>query len=152
MHCAVVAIDVELKRARPLDEERPPLLKERLERVEVDDRRIGFDLAEVGIGGRGQREPRPQRVLQVEPDRAGRIGALDRAGCRSSACSDTLPSVYGSSSSFFGVPAHPQPAHLGELRDEPVGVARQQRPRRRLRQTADLADHGEADGTAIACC
>ena len=65
---------LKLERARPFDEERPPLREERLERVEVDDRRIGFDLAEVGIRRGREREAGRQRVLQVEPDRAARIG------------------------------------------------------------------------------
>ena len=73
---AVVAVHVEAEGAGALDEERPPLGEERLERVEVHDRRIGFDLAEVGIDRRGQRQPGRHRVLQVEPERAAGIGRV----------------------------------------------------------------------------
>ncbi len=55
---AVVAVHVEAERAGALDEERPPLREEGLERIEVDDRRIGFDLAEVGVRRGRQREAR----------------------------------------------------------------------------------------------
>ena len=41
------------------------------------------------------------------------------------------------------------PQHLGELRDEAVGVAREQRPGRDLVQAAHLAHQREADGAAI---
>ena len=46
---AVVAVRVEAEVAGSLDEERPPLVEERLERRQVDDRRIGLDLAEVRV-------------------------------------------------------------------------------------------------------
>ena len=48
-----------------LDEERAPLVEDRLERREVHDRRIRFDLAEVGIDRRVQREVRPEPVLEI---------------------------------------------------------------------------------------
>ena len=105
-----------------LDEERPPLLEERLERVEVDDRGIGFDLTEVGIHRRGQREARAQRVLQVESHRARRIGTLVRAGCRSPGLSDRLPTVYGSSSSFFGEPPILSPRTSANCETKPLAL------------------------------
>ena len=55
---AVVAVQVEGEHAGALDEERPPLGEERLEAAQVHDRRIGLDLAEVGIHRRGQRDAR----------------------------------------------------------------------------------------------
>ena len=146
---AVVAVHVELERARAFDEERPPLLEERLERVEVDDGGVGFDLAEVGIGRRGQREARAHRVLQVEADRAGRIGALRRADCRSPGCSDEAAERCTAAARASSARPPSQAAHLGELRHEAVGVARQQRPRGGLGQPADFANHGEADRAAV---
>ena len=104
---AVVAVHVEAERAGALDEERPPLGEERLEGIEIDDGRIGFDLAEVRIRRRGQREARRHRVLQVEADRAagiGRIRSADRR--RRPARVSTLPSEYGISSKRFGAPRH----------------------------------------------
>src|SRR5262249_32982062 len=53
---AVPAVGVEAEGAGSLDEERPALVEEGLERREVDDGRIRFDLAEVGVERRGERE------------------------------------------------------------------------------------------------
>ena len=58
---AEVAEDV-----RPLDEERALLLEERLERGQVDDRRIDFDLAEVGIDRAVERQVAADPVLEVD--------------------------------------------------------------------------------------
>ena len=52
------AVDAELEEAVPFDEERPLLRKEGLEGAEVEDRRIGLDLAEVGIDRAGERQVR----------------------------------------------------------------------------------------------
>ena len=46
----------EIERAGAGDEERPLLREERLERREIHNRRIGFDLTEVGINRRVERE------------------------------------------------------------------------------------------------
>jgi hypothetical protein len=53
---AVAAVEAEVEGAGAFDEERPPLGEEGFERGQVDDRRIGFDLAEVRIDRRGQRQ------------------------------------------------------------------------------------------------
>ena len=55
-----------------LGEERPPLLEERLELREVDDRRIHLDLAEVRVEGGVEREAARHAVLQVEAGRRRR--------------------------------------------------------------------------------
>jgi hypothetical protein len=47
-------------------EERPALLEERLEGRQVDLGRVGFDLPEVGVDGRVQREVRPQAHPEVQ--------------------------------------------------------------------------------------
>src|SRR6185503_21218485 len=57
-----------------LDEEGPPLREEGLERRQVDDRRIHFDLAEVGVDGRVEREVGRQQVLEIGT--GPRIGVL----------------------------------------------------------------------------
>ena len=75
---AVVAVEVEAEDAGAFDEERPPLREERLERGQVDDGGIRFDLTEVGIHRAGQRQPGPQRVLQIEAERCVRIGRRAR--------------------------------------------------------------------------
>src|SRR3712207_7000560 len=51
---------------RSFDEERPPLLEERLERGEVELRRVRLDLPEVGVDRRVEREVRREAVLDVE--------------------------------------------------------------------------------------
>ena len=70
----------EAEDVQPFGEERPLLRIERLELAEVDDGRIDFDLAEVGIDRAGQREARRQRVLQIESRR--------RRGSRGSGAAD----------------------------------------------------------------
>ena len=50
-----------------LDEERPLLRKLDLVLREVDERRIGVDLTEVGVDGRGHGEPGQRPQLRVEP-------------------------------------------------------------------------------------
>ena len=106
---AVVAVDRKLEGARSLDEERPPLLEERLEGVEVDDRRIGFDLTEIGIGRRGHGETRAAARTsdRARPSPAGSVRSV--SGLSLDGSRYTLPSVYGRSSSFFGVPAMRRP-------------------------------------------
>ena len=94
--------------------------------------------------------PGVTRVLQVETDRAARIGRARSADCRRRPGRvSTLPSVYGISSKRLRRARHLQAAHLAELRDEAVGVARQQRPGRRLGEAADLANHREAHRAAV---
>ena len=61
----LVAIDVEPKDPRALDEERPPFLEERLEDGEVEHRRIRFHLPEVGVHRAIERQVRRETVLQV---------------------------------------------------------------------------------------
>jgi hypothetical protein len=48
-----------------LDEERAPLLEELLEGREVHHRRVGLDLAEVGVDGGVHREVGGEAVLEV---------------------------------------------------------------------------------------
>src|SRR5439155_6487758 len=68
-NCAAVvdgsAVHVEPKDPGALDEEGAPLLEERLERSEVEHRRIGFDLPEIGIDRGIEGEVRSEPVLQV---------------------------------------------------------------------------------------
>jgi hypothetical protein len=71
-HVAVAAL--ELIGARALDEERTFLGKVRLERAEIHDCGIGFDLTEVWIDGPGQIQRRRDRVLDVDADRQATIG------------------------------------------------------------------------------
>ena len=79
------------KVARSFDEERPPLGEERLERVEVDDGRVGLDLAEVRVDRGRQRQARGQRVLEVGADRALPGSGDLRTGCPASdGCVDHL--------------------------------------------------------------
>ena len=75
---AIVAVHVEAEDPRALDEEGPPLREERLEGAEIDDRGIGFDLAEVRVHRCRQREPRRDRILHVEAERGTRVDALDQ--------------------------------------------------------------------------
>ena len=62
-----VAVDVEAEQPGALDEERAPLLEERLEGAEVEHRGIGLDLAEVRIDRAVQREVGRDAVLEVGP-------------------------------------------------------------------------------------
>ena len=86
-----MAVETEVEVARAFDEERPPLGEERFERRQVDDRGIGFDLAEVRIDRRRERQARRERVLQVQADGAARMPTLSAAGCRRSAASSGRP-------------------------------------------------------------
>ncbi|MCA9764609.1 MAG: dihydrodipicolinate synthase family protein, partial [Gemmatimonadetes bacterium] len=61
-----VAARVRAEDLGALDEERPLLGERDLEGVEVDDRRIGLDLAEVGVEGGVEGEPGPEPELEVE--------------------------------------------------------------------------------------
>src|SRR5205085_11152408 len=61
-------VHVEAKDPRALDEERPLLPEKRLERREVEHRRIGLDLAEVRIDRGVEREVRGDAVLQAATD------------------------------------------------------------------------------------
>ncbi len=64
-----------------LDEERPALGEEQLEPAEVDLGRVGLDLPEVRVHGRGQCEVTRQPVLEVGADARGRLGrAVERVG------------------------------------------------------------------------
>ena len=99
---AVVAVDVELEDAGAFDEERAPFGKERLERGKIDDRRIGFDLAEVGVDRAGQRQAGLDRVLQVDASRSVGVSSLESELPCSTVCVFTSPTTYGTTSSRFG--------------------------------------------------
>ena len=68
--------------ALPLQEERALLVVEGLVGRQVDDRRVGFHLAEVRVDGRVQREVRGEADLRVEPDRSPCRRRPRRRGCR----------------------------------------------------------------------
>src|SRR5207247_7643494 len=80
---AVVATDVEPKQTLALEEEGSLLGEKSLEAGEIDHRRIGFDLAEVGIDGRVDGEvggdadleigSNPRVVSLLESRRARRV-------------------------------------------------------------------------------
>src|SRR5205807_5187385 len=59
------AIHVEAKDPRPLDEERPPLLEERLERRKVEHAGVRLHLAEVGVDRSVHGEVRGDAVLEI---------------------------------------------------------------------------------------
>src|SRR5436309_3825182 len=60
-----VAVHTEIEDARSFHEERAPLLIERLEGREIDDRRVRLDLAEVGVYGRIDGDVRSDAVFDV---------------------------------------------------------------------------------------
>ena len=63
------AVHVHLELPRTLDEERPFLLKKRLERREVEHPRVRFDLAEVRVDCGIELQVRRHAVLKVTADR-----------------------------------------------------------------------------------
>ena len=145
----VVAVHVEAERAGALDEERPPLREECFEGVEVDDGRVGLDLAEVRIGRGRQGEARGHRVLQVEAHRGARIRRMrQRVAFLDVVRLDSAHRVRHQLEALRGA-AQPDAAHLRELRHEPVGVARQQRPGGDLVEARDLADDGKPHRAAL---
>ena len=64
-----VAVELELVQPRPLDEEGALLGVEGLERREVEDGRVGFDLAEVGIHRRIERDVGCDAEFQIGASR-----------------------------------------------------------------------------------
>ena len=62
------AVHPEREQPLALDEEGSPLLEEGLERAEVELRRVGLDLAEVGVHRRVEQEVGGDPVLEVAPD------------------------------------------------------------------------------------
>ena len=91
---AVVAVQIEGEHAGAFDEERPALGEERLEAAQVHDRGIGFDLPEVGIHRRRQRDARAQRVLQVRARRCAFASCGETSGLPGSAgCVFTCPTA-----------------------------------------------------------
>ena len=65
----LAAVDVEAEQSAAGDEERPPLVEERLVRREVEHRRIGFDLPEVRVDRRVEREVRRDAILEIAAER-----------------------------------------------------------------------------------
>ncbi len=63
--------------AGALDEERATFLETRLERRQIDDGRVDFDLAEIRIGRRRQREVRRDAVARVEAGGGVHVVLLD---------------------------------------------------------------------------
>ena len=64
----VAAVGVELEDPRALEEERPALAVEGLERGQIELRRIGFHLAEVGVDRRVERQVRREPDLEIGAD------------------------------------------------------------------------------------
>ena len=139
------------KMPEPFDEERPALGEERLEGVEVDDRRVGLHLAEVGIDGGRQRERRGDGVLHVEaelprPDRSARsAGRLPRRRSSRFADACTAPARAASASRQRAgrAPRRTATRNPLALRDSSGHVEVSFR-------RADLANHREAHGSAAA--
>ena len=141
---AVVAVHIEAEDARAFDEERTPLRKERFKGAEIDDRRVGFHLPEVGVDRRGQRQRRRDRVLHVEADRRARVHALDERVAvlgLGRQIADRVRKELEPPRRARELEA----VQLAELRDDAVGALRDERPGRRLVVACNLSRERQAE-------
>ncbi len=75
-----LVFELEVEDLAPLEEERPLLLVEGLVGGQVDDRRVGFHLAEVGVHGGVEREIGREADLRVDAARARAVGSAAHHG------------------------------------------------------------------------
>ena len=141
-----VAVELELIEARSLDEERPLLGIERLERREIEDGGIRLDLAEVGVDGRVERDVRRQAQLQVGA--GGEILAAAEARVRQCSLHVLGHDVRRQLDPTVGrdVADAVEPA---QLRRESVAVGRVEGPGVAFGAPLEIAPDTEAEGVAL---
>src|SRR6266540_2286002 len=137
-----IAVHTKIENARSFDEERAPLLIERLEGREIDDGRVGFDLAEIGVHGRIDGDVRCDAVLDVRTavvllvalESRGRLVLQHRIRCH-------LEAPWSGQAL--------EPHDVAELRHEAAARRAVQGPTHALAPVAvDVAPDGESEGVA----
>jgi hypothetical protein len=136
------AIDVELEERVALDEERAPLLEERLERRQVQHGWIRLDLTEVGIGRPGKGQVRRDGELDVGPHREPLVSPEAVARRRRDILRDHVRCDLGPLRSSEAV----EPGEVAELRHEAGMGHAVQRPAALLSGALDRAPDGHPEG------
>jgi len=139
------AIHVVAKDPRPLHEERSLLPEKRLERREVEHRRIGLDLAEVRIDRGVERQVRRDAVLHV----AARGQVLRATDPRSGELRHVLGHDVGGGLEPARCLEVVEPGDLPELRHEPRLGLTEQGPAHALGVAIQIAIDRQAEGVLL---
>src|SRR5688572_2806146 len=136
---------LELIRARAFDEEGTLLVEERLERAQIDDGGIGFDLSEIRVDGGVERQRRSDGVLEIGTDRRTGVGSLLHWVAGLTRLGQYLRDGIGHELEPLRQRADIDAVQPAERRYPSTRILGEQRPGRGLVEPRDIAPNGKPD-------